>query len=296
MKLKVYILYALLCIIWGTTWIVLKVSLQGTPPFLAIGLRFILSALILWGVFFVKKEKLPTSRTALNIYFLFAAFNFIAGYALTYWSTQFIYSNLGAILWSGFPLVIAFMAHFALPDDRLTPRKFISILIGLTGAIMIVYNGQSLGSDKAIYGILGTLTAVVAAAWPNVYLKKHRQVVNPIHLNVVAQSIAGVALLSLSLIVEQDRSMVINWFNIGALFYLAIFGTVIAWLINIWLFDHISVTQISYITFFPPMIAAILGWTILGEHLSSLAIVGAILVLTGAIMINFKFRRRVLEP
>ncbi len=296
MKLKVYTLYALLCFIWGTTWIVLKTSLQGTPPFLAIGLRFLISALILWVIFFLRKETLPVNRIALNIYSLFAGLNFTVGYALTYWSTQFIYSNLGAILWSGFPLVVAIMAHFALPDDHLTPRKVFSIFIGLTGTIMIIYNGKALGTEKALYGILGIVVAAVAAAWPNVYLKKHRQVVNPIHLNVVSQSMAAILLLGLSLAVEQDQSMVVDWFNVGALLYLAIFGTVIAWLINIWLFDHISVTQISYIAFFPPMIAALLGWIILDEHLSPLALMGAVLVLTGAAMINFKFRRRVLEP
>lgn len=296
MKLKIYTLYALLCIIWGTTWTVLKVSLHDTPVFFGLALRFLTSGAILWGIFFYRGESLPKTRVAINIYVQFALLNFILAYALTYWSTQFIYSNLGAILWAGFPIVISFMAHWALPNDRLTLRKLASIFIGLTGVILIVYDGKTLATDKAIYGIIGILCAVVLAAWPNVYLKKNPNVVNPIHLNVVTQSVAGVTLFVFSLITEADQPMVWSGTNIAAILYLAIFGTVIAWLINIWLFDHISVTQISYITFFPPLIAAVLGWIILDEHLTSLAILGGAMVLMGGFMINFKFRRRVLEP
>lgn len=227
---------------------------------------------------------------------MFAIFNFIFGYAFTYWSMQFIYSNLGAILWATFPLVIAFMAHWSLPAERLTLRKITSILIGLAGVVMIIYDGKDLGTDKALYGIIATLMAVVIAAWPNIHLKKNPNVVNPIQLNVVAQTVAGVALFSLSWLIEANQPMVWSTSNIMALIYLAIFGTVIAWLINIWLFDHISVTQISYIAFFPPLVAAFLGWIILDEQLTPWSILGSFLILSGALMINFKFRRRVLEP
>jgi len=296
MKVKIYSLYILLCIIWGTTWVVLKVSLQNTPVFYGVGLRFIISGIILWIYFFYKGYSLPRSRTALIIYAQFAILNFTLGYALTYWSTQFIYSNLGAILWAMFPLSVTFMAHFALPAERLHKRKFFSILIGLMGVIMIVYNGNSLGTEKAVYGIIGTLSAVVLASWPNVYLKKNPGVVEPIHLNAVSQSLAGLMLISSSFIFERGQTMLWTWGNTAALLYLSIFGTVIAWSINIWLFKKITVTQISYIAFFPPMIAAVLGWVILDEYLSPLAILGAVLVITGGILINFKFRRRALEP
>ncbi|MEE8437403.1 MAG: EamA family transporter [Candidatus Neomarinimicrobiota bacterium] len=296
MKVKIYSLYTLLCIIWGTTWVVLKVSLQNTPVFYGVGMRFIISGAILWIYFFYKGYKLPKSRTALIIYTQFAILNFTLGYGLTYWSTQYIYSNLGAILWAMFPLTVSFMAHLTLPGERLNPRKLFSISIGLIGVIMIVYNGEALGTEKTIYGIVGTLTAVVLASWPNVYLKKNPDIVEPIHLNVVSQSVAGLLLLAVSFIFESDQHMLWNWSNTSALLYLSVFGTVFAWSINIWLFKKISVMQISYIAFFPPVIAAVLGWSILDEYLSLPAILGGLLVLSGGILMNFKFRRRALGP
>lgn len=296
MKLKVFSLYTLLCLIWGTTWIVLKVSLTGTPPLFGAGLRFTLAGLVLWGIFFYRREKLPRSREAVRLYFMFAVLNFTIGYALTYWATQFIYSNLAAILWAGFPLVVAALAHWALPDDRLSFRKLVSILIGLVGVILIVYEGQELGTEKALVGIGAILVAVLFAAWPNVYLKKHVQAVNSFQLNAVGQSIAGLVLLVLSALVETQQAMVWSPFNIFALFYLSIFGSVFTWLIYVWLFAHLAVTQISYVAFFPPMIATLIGWILLQEALTPAALVGAILVLAGAFLINLKLPRKALEP
>ena len=79
-----------------------------------------------------------------------------------------------------------------------------------------------------------------------------------------------------------------SFINIGALLYLTILGTVFAWLIYIWLFSHISVTKISYIAFFPPVIATVIGWSVLGEKLTPLMILGAFLVLAGVLLINVK--------
>jgi probable blue pigment (indigoidine) exporter len=97
---------------------------------------------------------------------------------------------------------------------------------------------------------------------------------------------AGITLLIVSFIFETDQQMVWSNFNIFALAYLTIPGTLIAWFIYVWLFSHISMSQISYIAFFPPVLASILGWIILDEKLSILAIFGGGLVILGAVLVN----------
>jgi len=81
--------------------------------------------------------------------------------------------------------------------------------------------------------------------------------------------------------------MVWSNFNIFALIYLSIFGSLIAWYIYFWLYTHISMSQISYIAFFPPLLATGLGWVFLDEKLSILAIFGGGLVIMGAVLVNF---------
>ncbi|NHZ87297.1 MAG: EamA family transporter [Planctomycetia bacterium] len=85
MKTKIYIAYALLSVIWGTTWFALKVSLnEGMVPSYAVGIRFLFGGLIFWCIMLFRREKLPLNKRAISIYLQFGFMNFGISYALTY--------------------------------------------------------------------------------------------------------------------------------------------------------------------------------------------------------------------
>ncbi|MBL7014358.1 MAG: DMT family transporter [Candidatus Marinimicrobia bacterium] len=288
MKLKIISLYTFLCVIWGTTWIVLKISLnEGTPPIFGVAVRFIIAAIILWLILFYRKEKLPMSKIAWSLYLQFAIFNFVISYSLTYISTQFVFSSVSSVMWAGFPLVVAFISHFMLADEKLSFQKMGTISIGTTGALILLRESSGLGGDNVPLGIAGLALAVLVAAWPNVYLKKHHKILSTVQLNVVSQTIAGILLMIISFIFEADMTM--NWspYNIFAIGYLTVFGTVITWLIYVWLFSHLTMPQISYVAFFPPVIATTLGWIFLNEVLTLSAIIGASMIVSGAVLIHW---------
>ena len=289
MKTKVIVLYTTLCMIWGTTWIMIKMSLtEGTPPIFGVGLRFFLAGVILLAITILLKKPIPHSKKAINIYLLFTLMNFVIGYGLTYYATQFIYSNLASILWAGFPMVIVLLSHFYFKNDRLTIKKVVSITVGTIGVILILSQGQAMGGEKVFVGIAMIIAAVMIAAWPNVYLKKYISHIDTLSMNAVCQTSAGIVLLLISSIIESDQAM--NWssFNIFAMAYLTLFGTIITWMIYIWLFKHLSMTQIAYVAFPPPVIAFIIGWYFLGETLTPVSILGATMVIGGAIIVNLK--------
>jgi len=289
MKTKVIVLYSILCTIWGTTWIMIKMSLiEGTPPIFGVGLRFFLAGLILLIFTLLRKKTIPRSRKAINVYLFFTLMNFVIGYGLTYYATQFIYSNLASILWAGFPMVVVLLSHFYLQDDKLTIKKAVTITIGTIGVIIILSQGHAMGGEKVYAGIIMIIAAVMIASWPNVYLKKHISHIDTISMNAVCQTSAGIILLFISSIIESDMTM--NWssFNIIAMAYLTIFGTIITWMIYIWLFKHLSMSQIAYVAFPPPVIAFLIGWYFLGETMTPISILGAAMVIGGAVIVNLK--------
>jgi drug/metabolite transporter (DMT)-like permease len=257
------------------------------PPILGVSIRFLISGLIFWGIFFFKKEKLPVNSTAIKIYLQFGLINFSISYAITYWATQYIFSNLSSIIWALFPLIVVVMAHFSLPNERFSLKKLISIVLGIIGSIFIISQGDALGGRNVVIGIIAIFISVVIAAWPNVYLKKHSNVVNTIQLNAVCQTIGGVVLFIASKLFESNSAMVWSQTNVVAIIYLIVFGSVITWMIYFWLFRHLPVSQISYVAFFPPVIAIIVGWIILDEVLTPIAVAGASLILIGALLINY---------
>ena len=275
-----------MCILWGFTWMYLKISLQDMPIYKGLSIRFICAGVIFWIVYFINREKVKLSKDLKRVYALFTLFNFSLCYYLTYWGTKFVFSNLGAILWGLLPLCVAFMAHFYLPDDKLTNRKSAGMVIGLMGTILLFYNKDMLGQGQTSIGILAILLSVVLAAWPNVHLKMQKNKINPYHLNAVGMSISGLIFLVFAMIFENQATIPLDVKNIFAIFFLTVPGTVVTWGIYIWLFNHLPVTQISYTAFYPPIIATFVGWVFLDEALPFLAILGSTFIILGGYLVS----------
>lgn len=292
MKTKIYLAYALLSLIWGTTWYALKVSLnEGMSPAYAVGIRFIFGGLIFWLIMLSRREKLPLTKRAISLYLIFGFFNFGISYTLTYWGTQYIYSNLSSILWASFPIFTTLLAHFYLPNDKLNRKKIISLIMGIFGTALIISQNNNFGGENVILGIFVVLLAIIVAAWPNVYLKKYKNEVNTFQLNAVSQSIGGIFLFGFALLTEQGPAMIWTQTNVLATLYLIVFGSVITFAIYFWLFSYLSVTQITYVTFFPPIIAIFIGWVLLNEQLSPILLIGALFIILGALLVNYKRKK-----
>jgi len=93
------------------------------------------------------------SKEAWALYLQFALLNFVVSYSLTYWATQFVYSSVSAIIWAGFPLVITFISHFMLINEKLTWSKLGTILFGTAGVLLMLSQGKELGGNNVVLGV-----------------------------------------------------------------------------------------------------------------------------------------------
>ncbi|MGY8751231.1 MAG: DMT family transporter [Fidelibacterota bacterium] len=290
MTLKIITLYTIISFCWGITWLFLKINVTQMPILWGLSLRFIIAGIIFWFIYFLKKDKVKFNPQIQSIYIVYTLFNYTFCYYLTYWGAQYIYSNLGSILYSLSPITIAIMAHFFIPDDKLNKKKIMSMMIGFIGTILLLYNGNSFGGEKVFLGISAILLAIVIGSWPTIYIKKQGIKVDPIHLNAVGLSIAGLIILLMALIFDRSSFFQISSNNILTLLFLAIPGTVVTWGIYIWLLNHLPASQLSYVAFFPPIIAIISGWLFLNETLSLISLFGATLIILGGFLINFDIK------
>ena len=279
-----------MCLIWGLTWFFLKYSLVEMPLFAGLSIRFLSAGIIFLSIHLIRKKKILVSRKMLLIYLQYGLINFSLCYFLTYWGAKYVFSNLGAILWSLLPLFVAGMAHFCIPDDRLNLRKALGMLIGLFGAILLLTQGENLGEGEVTLGLLAILLSVFLAAWPNVYLKMQNEKVDSYHLNGFGMSFAGLVFSVFYFFFERGQTIPLDFNNVGAVFFLTVPGTVLTWGIYIWLFNYLPVTQISYTAFYPPIVASLVGWLFLGESLPFIAIVGSAMIIAGGYLVVSKKR------
>ena len=293
MNNKILFPFIALCLIWGSTWYFIKISLNaGVPPFFGVGFRFFLSGLLFFLIIFFSKESIPFNKQAIKLYLSFGLLNFALSYGITYWATQYVYSSISSILWGLFPLFTSVMAHFMLKEDdneKLTSNKLKALFLGFIGMVFIGSNQSIDLQSQSFLAIMVLVGAIIIAAWPSVLYKKYNDVVGPYQMNAVCQVLTGVIMLSLSSLLKEDLSQIV-WTDqlLFASAYLVLFGGVISWGIYFWLYQYLSVTQVTYVAIFPPIVAIILGWIFLNEVLSTKEIVGTIFILGSSILIYRK--------
>ena len=293
MNNKILFPFIALCLIWGSTWYFIKISLNaGVPPFFGVGFRFFLSGLLFFLIIFFRKESIPFNKQAIKLYLSFGLLNFALSYGITYWATQYVYSSIFSILWGLFPLFTSVMAHFMLKEDdneKLTSNKLKALFLGFIGMVFIGSNQSIDLQSQSFLAIMVLVGAIIIAAWPSVLYKKYNDVVGPYQMNAVCQVLTGVIMLSLSSLLKEDLSQIV-WTDqlLFASAYLVLFGGVISWGIYFWLYQYLSVTQVTYVAIFPPIVAIILGWIFLNEVLSTKEIIGTIFILGSSILIYRK--------
>ena len=293
MNNKILFPFIALCLIWGSTWYFIKISLNaGVPPFFGVGFRFFLSGLLFFLIIFFRKESIPFNKQAIKLYLSFGLLNFALSYGITYWATQYVYSGISSILWGLFPLFTSVMAHFMLKEDdneKLTSNKLKALFLGFIGMVFIGSNQSIDLQSQSFLAIMVLVGAIIIAAWPSVLYKKYNDVVGPYQMNAVCQVLTGVIMLSLSSLLKEDLSQIV-WTDqlLFASAYLVLFGGVISWGIYFWLYQYLSVTQVTYVAIFPPIVAIILGWIFLNEVLSTKEIIGTIFILGSSILIYRK--------
>ena len=274
------VLYALLCVIWGSTWLVIKVGYGGLGPFNVAALRFFLAGAILAPIVPVFGARWPQSAAEWGLVFWVGLVLFGADYGLIYWAEQSLESGLTAILFATLPLITIGFAHVYVPGERITPRKLAGTLLAFVGVVALF--GDHVRVDAGKTGpMLAIIVSAVCAATAGVASKRHGAALHPAALNAPAMLVGAVALLAASLVAGDGFDVPRDASTWGAIGYLAIAGSVITFLIYFSLLKTWSVTSLSFISVFTPAIALFLGFVFLDERPTVWTLVGTALILAG---------------
>jgi drug/metabolite transporter (DMT)-like permease len=288
------IVWLALCLIWGSTWLFIKLGLRDLPPFTFAGIRFLFASAILWAIVIARRRPLPkTWRDWLKLAWM-GSITFALNYGLIFWGEQHISSGLAAVLQAMIPAFGLIFAHFYLPNERLTARKLAGVATGVAGVGLIFYDQMKIEGMAALQGSVALLLSSVCAAYSNVFIKARCQHIDS---SVIAagQMVWGVfPLLTLGAVLEGDpfdhrwsmRSAL-------ALAYLALVGSVLAFLLYFWLVTKIEVTKTMLISLVTPVTALLIGKLTLDERLSWRVAAGSAAILAGIWLIVFQGRSRV---
>jgi len=295
--MKIRLVWLLLCCIWGSTWLFIKLGLQDLPPFTFAGIRFVIACTILTSLIIARRIALPSRARDWFLLALTGVLSFTLNYGLLFWGEQYISSGLAALLQATIPAFGLIIAHFHLPGEQLTGTKILGVVVGVLGVAIIFSNQLSVSGPGALAGSVALVIGSICVAYSNVLVKAHGQKLNPAIL-AAGQMFFGLIPLLVIGIPLEGNPFHFHWttMSIVALFYLAIVGTVIAFLMYYWLVHHMDVTKTMLISLVTPGIAVILGLLILQEELSWRIFAGGTMIISGiALIVLRRFRKQEVE-
>ncbi|HEY3121605.1 MAG TPA: EamA family transporter, partial [Vicinamibacteria bacterium] len=276
----VAVAYALICLIWGSTWVAIKVGLAGVPPFLGAGLRFLLSAAIVGLLLAARRRRIELTRDDKICVLSLGLLVFWLDYGCVYWAELHISSGLTAVLFSTMPLMTALLSAFWTRSETLHARKVAGILVGVVGTAILFWPHERLGMIQSL-GMLSALTGSLCAAVNLVVMKKHGRHSDPFVLNFLGMALGALCLLLMSAALERWTTAVWTRSNVLAIVYLSLFGSVIAFSAYYYLVKRLDATIVSLSTLIIPIVALALGRAFLGETVTPAAIVGIVTILAG---------------
>ncbi|MBS3946627.1 MAG: EamA family transporter [Melioribacter sp.] len=286
-KIKIGLGFILICIIWGSTWLFIRLGLESLTPVISAGVRFLLASILVYGLMSYKKISLQTDSLSIRLYLILAFFSFIIPFGLVYWAEQFIPSGLASIIFAVMPFGVILFTRLAIPNTEIKFAQYIGVLIGFVGIVTIFSEDLTIDISNNFFGMLAVLISATMQAAIAVTIKKYGRHLNPLSMNFIPLLIAGIVMIPLAFIIEESSSWKFDFIALGSVFYLALFGTLITFTTYYWLLKRMNIVILSLSTFITPIVAVILGWLVLNEKFSFQALIGSAMVLIGILFANF---------
>src|SRR5947208_3022965 len=162
------IVWLILSLIWGSTWLFIKLGLEDLPPFTFAGIRFVIAAAILLIIIAIRKRPLPRAWRDWALIAGTGFLSFTVNYGLLFWGEQRVSSGLAAILQTIIPVFGLLLAHLYLPSERITMPKMVGVLLGIAGVGLIFSNQMEMDSRAALEGSIAIVIGAFAVAYSNV--------------------------------------------------------------------------------------------------------------------------------
>src|SRR5262245_24364055 len=272
---KAWVAFLSCVLIWGSTFLVIRIGNDTVPPLWGATLRLVLAGLILFAIAALSRQPLPRGQ-ALRAAATYGLFQFGGNFSLLYWGERVVPSGLAAVIFATIPLSTALLTR-AFGLERLTRAKIVGALVALGGVALIMSSRLERADRLPMFGIL---FATWLACLGTIALKKGP--VQPvIPLNAVACAVGAPVCFLLSTLAREPHALPSSAPALIPVVYLAVAGSVGAFVIFTWLVGRWEITRTSYIAVVMPLIAITLGALVRGERFSLATIVGSAVVIAG---------------
>jgi drug/metabolite transporter (DMT)-like permease len=274
------------CLIWGTTYLAIRVTLETMPPMLMGGVRWIAGGSLLLGGLVAAGERLPT-RADLRVVLLLGFLLLVLGNGGVVIAEQWVPSGLTAVIIAMSPFWMVGVESLLPHSERLTPIRVGGLLIGFTGIVLLVWPElRGGGGSHFVSGVLWLQLACVGWAIGSAYSRRHRPTAGTLMMAAAEMIAGGAMMLAIGTVRHEWAALGFSVRSTAALVYLTTVGAVGGFGSYVYALRHLPVSFVSLYSYINPIIAVVLGVIVLGEPLTLRMVGAAALVLTGAAVVK----------
>lgn len=282
MNARVWAMLLGLSLLWGGSFFFVGVAVRELPPLTIVTLRVGLAAITLWLVVLVSGIRLPSDPKVWRSFLGMGLLNNVIPFALIVWGQTQIASGLASILNAATPIFAVVVAGILLPDERITPLKFLGVALGFVGVVVMI--GVPASSDVSnVLPQLAIIGAALSYSFAGVYGRRFKGFgINPILTAAGQVTASTLVLLPITFVVEGVPNIANVSCNIwGAIVGLAIISTAVAYILYFKILERSGATNVLLVTLLVPVSAILLGSLFLNETLQTIHFVGMALIALG---------------
>jgi len=287
MKLRDWVTFWTLGLIWGSSFLWIKIALDNVGPFTLVAWRLLIGVAGLALVVLVRRPTFPRGRRIYGLLALLGVTNTALPFLLISWGEQSIDSAVASILNGTVPLFAMVFAHFALQDDRMTRARVAGLILGFLGVIVLMSGDLVPGEVRT--GGLGQLAILVASilyAFSTVFARKNLHGLSPVVQSFVPLVVADLFIWTGAVAIEAPvlaPTSGLTWF---ALVWLGLLGSCVAYLLLFTLLHRVGPTRTTMVTYVFPVVGLVLGIVFLQEPVTPSLLIGAAMVVAGILVVN----------
>lgn len=285
-----------LSVLWGGSFFFVGIAVKALTPFTIVFIRLSLAAVTLWAVVVLLRVPPPATLKAWRALLVMGILNNVIPFSLIVWGQSHIESGLASIFNAMTPLFTVLVAGSLLADERISTIKIAGVLLGLTGAAVMIGADALRGVGTDVLAQLAVMAAAVSYGFSAVWGRRFKTLaLDPVAIAAGQVTLSAILLAPLAFFFEQPLSQPMPGIHVWlALSALAIFSTALAYILFFKVLASAGATNVSLVTFLVPVSAIVMGFVFLGERLQPTHFIGMSLIALGLFAIDGRLWRKLL--
>jgi drug/metabolite transporter (DMT)-like permease len=293
-KRTAYAAWLIVCVVWGTTYLGIRIALETIPPALIGGIRYTIAGSVLAAIMLARGERLP-ARAHWGGLALLGFLMVVLGNGGVIWAEQWVPSGIAAVIVASTPFWSNGIESLLPGGDRLTSRTVAGLILGFAGILLLVWPDLTVGGAagrRFLFGVLAIQMASIGWSIGSIYSRRHAREENALSASAVQMLLGGIMMLVIATVRSEWGSLVFSQRSAWAEIYLIVAGSLAGYSAYVYALKYLPMATVSLYAYINPVLAVLVGTAIANEPFGWRGVAASALVFGGVTVVRARPKAR----